>query len=171
MSVLSNKKQTIFQAVLVLVAVGAVIAYALLVPSRTESSLYTRLLIGAGAVGMILCAVALYSRARRVTYSRTGVVLISGRVVEPSRRRPAGGKSMLDWAHTVAFWQERPMAADEDSICSICLCGVKDSNSVSSCCKSRFHRPCVEGYWDTVGEIRCPNCRFSRPVEVQSVVV
>ena len=76
---------------------------------------------------------------------------------------PVWGKSFL-----------RPIRKrDRELLCSICLC--EDANTAiivsrneesqqigeSVCCSSYFHKDCLIRYWNSIGIVKCPNCRHS----------
>lgn len=163
----AQTKSAMYQCLLLLVLTGCILTYCLLVHGPSDRTVMTRIFVGIASISLIFCAVVLYSRARLLrsqsSTAQVPVYLVTGRLM--------GGK--LEEHHrplpvcTDFFWVEGKILDDHDekNICSICLgevvlCEEKHTVGKSVCCGSLFHKPCTQQYWESIAEVRCPNCRF-----------
>lgn len=155
-----KRKSAIYQGLLLLVLTGCIVAYCLLVHGPSEKTVMTRIFVGIASISLIFCAVVLYSRARflRRQHTHRAVYFVTGRVVNSN--------SCIALPCSESFWNPSMNKAEECNICSICLgeaiVSSQDETSTgkSACCGSLFHKNCTHEYWKSIGEVRCPNCRF-----------
>ena len=130
----------------------------------------TRIFVGIASISLIFCAVVLYSRARLLrrqssSTAQVPVYLVTGRLV--GEKVEEHQRALPD--STDFFWvQDEGKIHAEKNMCSICLgevvlCDEKHRVGKSVCCGSLFHKPCIQQYWESIAEVRCPNCRFVQP--------
>lgn len=155
----SERTNRIVRSLVLIAFLIGVIAYALLVPSKSDRSVLSRLCIAAAAIGMVCCGFYLYNRA--TVLARRRVYVVTGRVVAAKELPPVSSEQVE------AFWKKSSNRSSEsDQLCSICISAVDSGDArPSACCNSVFHKDCITCYWDSLGQVRCPNCRHEPPVE------
>jgi len=157
----AQTKSALYQGLLLVVLTGCILAYCLLVQGPSDRTVMTRLFVGIGSMSLIFFAVVLYSRARilrrasRQHLHAPPMYIVAGQVVR--WQPPCLPQSNSFWA--------MESSETEKNICSICLADAvlgdeKPLSRKSNCCGSLFHTQCTQQYWESIREVRCPNCRF-----------
>lgn len=154
---LTHQQKFIINSIIIAAATTLVIALAVILPSATDKPVSTR--VSLAFIGVVFLGWAIFMRSYKgglMQYSHSQrVYLVEGVVVRPSANSTKIGDSASFFAPHKAG-----AVTQSSTLCSICLCEASGKEAISSCCHNPFHKRCLRMYWETIGVIRCPNCRF-----------
>lgn len=149
----------VFSIVVLLILVFTVVAVAHIMDLGSAAFL---IVVVAGAVVLLcfFCGLLAYARSR---LSQADSNLPVFYYLQTIHRDNPATIHVDDDAYWLQKFEDSPRSANSKDSCPICLCAIdpmETATGTSNCCKKELHMGCAQNYFNAIGAVRCPLCRY-----------